>query len=178
MDVSTSSMPMPRAANLLGSSCTWTANLAVPKMLTCETPLMLEMAGEIRVSAYSFTMRGETVCELRPIKRMGWSAGFTFCTEGGAGMFGGRRRITAEIADCTSCDAASILRSRTNCMVMPMLPRTLEEVIESRPGTVENWRARGVATEAAMVSGLAPGRAAWTWRVGKSMLGRSLTESW
>ena len=42
---------------------------------------------------------------------------------------------------------------------------------------VENWRSSGVATDAAMVSGLAPGRLAFTWMVGKSTFGRSLTGS-
>ena len=45
------------------------------------------------------------------------------------------------------------------------------------PAMLENWFSRGVATEAAMVSGLAPGRAAVTSSVGKSTLGRSLTAS-
>jgi len=40
---------------------------------------------------------------------------------------------------------------------------------------VENCRSKGVATDEAMVSGLAPGRLADTWMVGKSTLGRSLT---
>ena len=35
------------------------------------------------------------------------------------------------------------------------------EVIESRPAMVANCRSRGVATEAAMVSGLAPGSDAY-----------------
>src|SRR5580704_16274194 len=58
---------------------------------------------------------------------------------------------------------------------MLVCPRPLKEVIESSPGTVENCRSRGVATEAAMVSGLAPGSVACTCNVGKSMFGRSLT---
>ena len=45
-------------------------------------------------------------------------------------------------------------------------PRVLVELMDSTPAMVENWRSRGVATEEAMVSGLAPGRAAWTWMVG------------
>ena len=45
------------------------------------------------------------------------------------------------------------------------------------PATVANWRSSGVATAEAMVSGLAPGSEAFTWRVGKSTLGRSLTGS-
>jgi hypothetical protein len=40
---------------------------------------------------------------------------------------------------------------------------------------VENCFSSGVATEEAMVSGLAPGSLADTWMVGKSTLGRSLT---
>ena len=36
----------------------------------------------------------------------------------------------------------------------------------------------GVATEEAIVDGLAPGRLALTWMVGKSTLGRSLTGNW
>ena len=43
------------------------------------------------------------------------------------------------------------------------------------PAMVENCFSKGVATEEAMVSGLAPGREALTWIVGKSTFGRSLT---
>ncbi len=81
------------------------------------------------------------------------------------------------MADCTSCAAASSERSSENCSVMLVEPRELVEVIESRPGMVENCRSSGVATDAAMVSGLAPGRLAFTWMVGKSTFGRSLTGS-
>src|SRR5580700_11095734 len=47
----------------------------------------------------------------------------------------------------------------------------------SMPAMVENDRSSGVATVAAIVSGLAPGRLAYTEMVGKSTVGRSLTES-
>jgi hypothetical protein len=43
----------------------------------------------------------------------------------------------------------------------------------SIPSIVENWRSNGVATEEAMVSGLAPERLAFTTIVGKSTFGRS-----
>jgi hypothetical protein len=56
-------------------------------------------------------------------------------------------------------------------------PRELEEVIESMPGMVENCRSSGVAADAAIISGPAPGRLANTCIVGKSTLGRSLTGS-
>ena len=57
------------------------------------------------------------------------------------------------------------------------MPSELIEVIESMPAMVVNWFSSGVATEDAMVSGLAPGRLAVTCIVGKSTLGRSLTGS-
>jgi hypothetical protein len=47
----------------------------------------------------------------------------------------------------------------------------LLELIESIPSIVENRFSKGVATEAAMVSGFAPGREADTIIVGKSTLG-------
>ena len=43
------------------------------------------------------------------------------------------------------------------------------------PAMVENCCSSGVATAEAIVSGLAPGRLALTWIVGKSTFGRSLT---
>ena len=62
-------------------------------------------------------------------------------------------------------------------MVMLVAPSVLVEVIESMPAIVENSFSSGVATEEAMVSGLAPGSAPVTEMVGKSTLGRSLTGS-
>jgi hypothetical protein len=56
---------------------------------------------------------------------------------------------------------------------MDVDPRAELEVIESTPAMVENCRSRGVATEAAIVSGDAPGRFASTRMVGKSTFGRS-----
>ena len=60
---------------------------------------------------------------------------------------------------------------------MLVLPCVFEELIEVTPAIVENCFSSGVATEAAIVSGLAPGRLAFTWIVGKSTVGRSLTGS-
>ena len=97
--------------------------------------------------------------------------------DGGVGMLGGSLRKAAEIADCTSCAAASILRSSENCKVIEVEPWALVEVIESSPAIVENCPSSGVATAAAMVSGAAPGRLALTEMVGKSTLGSSDTGS-
>ena len=45
------------------------------------------------------------------------------------------------------------------------------------PAMVESCRSIGEATEAAMVSGLAPGSVAVIWMVGKSTAGSAATES-
>src|SRR3954462_2696203 len=74
-----------------------------------------------------------------------------------------------------SCAAASMLRSNVKVMVMLVEPRAFDEDIESIPAMVENCFSSGVATAVAIVSGLAPGRPAFTEIVGKSTLGRSLT---
>src|SRR6266568_3596132 len=108
---------------------------------------------------------------------MGRSAGFTFWKVGGEGRLGGSCRPAAEIAACTSWAAASRLRERSNCKVIAVAPRKLVEFIPVTPAIVENCRSSGVATEDAIVSGLAPGSDAVTWIVGKSTLGRSLTGS-
>jgi hypothetical protein len=51
---------------------------------------------------------------------------------------------------------------------MPVVPRVLVDVISAIPAMCPNWRSRGVATDEAMISGLAPGRVAATVIVGKS----------
>jgi hypothetical protein len=61
-------------------------------------------------------------------------------------------------------------RLRSNCRVMRVVPRALVEVMESMPAMLENSFSNGVATEAAMFSGLAPGMEAETCTVGKSTL--------
>jgi len=58
-----------------------------------------------------------------------------------------------------------------------VLPRLELLVMLSIPAMVVNCFSSGVATAAAMVSGLAPGRLALTEMVGKSTVGRSLTGS-
>ena len=54
-------------------------------------------------------------------------------------------------------------------------PRELVELMEFNPAIDANCFSRGSATADAMVSGLAPGRPAFTLIVGKSIVGRSLT---
>src|SRR5919109_4538426 len=96
---------------------------------------------------------------------------------GGVGIPGGSSVAALAMAAWTSWPAASMFRSSVNWMVMLVTPSALVDVIESMPAIVLNCRSSGVATAAAIVSGVAPGRFAMTWMVGKSTLGRSLTGS-
>ena len=54
---------------------------------------------------------------------------------------------------------------------MPVEPSELLDVISVMPAMRPSERSSGVATVAAMVSGLAPGSDAWTEMVGKSTCG-------
>jgi hypothetical protein len=81
------------------------------------------------------------------------------------------------IAVCTSPAAPSMLRLRSNCSVMEVMPSPLVEVTWARPGICENCCSSGVATDDAMVSGLAPGSCAVTAMVGKSTVGSAETGS-
>src|SRR4051812_26232833 len=58
---------------------------------------------------------------------------------------------------------------------MPVDPRLLEDVISLTPAIRPNCRSSGVATDEAIVSGLAPGRVADTWIVGNSTCGNGDT---
>jgi hypothetical protein len=97
---------------------------------------------------------------------IGKSDGFDLKYDGGSRMSSGRRRCDRESAVWTSCAAASMSRDSANCSVMFVEPWSLLEVICSTPGIVANPRSSGVATEAAMVSGLAPEKLARTLIVG------------
>ena len=66
---------------------------------------------------------------------------------------------------------------RSNCSVIFVLPSELDDVMESIPGMVEKTFSSGVATDDAIVSGLAPGNVVLTEMVGKSTVGKSLTGS-
>src|ERR1051325_373560 len=120
----------------------------------------------ISVSAYSSISGSDSTSEFKAKKRIGLSEGFDLRRLGGLGMPGGSCGSAAEIAVCTSCAAASMLRLRLNCKVIDVEPCEFVELIESMPAMPENCLSSGVATDAAMVSGLAPGRPALTLIVG------------
>src|SRR5579871_130963 len=102
---------------------------------------------------------------------MGLSAGFTLRYVGLFGRFAGKLPRAALIAAKTSRAAASILRFRSNCSVMPVDPSELVEDISVTAAMCENWRSSGVAIDDAVISGLAPGSPAFTEMVGKSTCG-------
>ena len=79
------------------------------------------------------------------------------------------------MAACTSRAAASMLRFRSNCSVMPVEPSVELEVISVTEAMRPNCRSSGVATADAIVSGLAPGRPAPTEIVGNSTCGSGET---
>ena len=81
------------------------------------------------------------------------------------------------MAACTSRAAALMSRLRSNCSVTCAEPTELLEVISVTPAMRVNCFSSGVATEAAITSGLAPGRPALTKMVGKSTSGSAETGS-
>src|ERR1700744_6678968 len=68
-------------------------------------------------------------------------------------------------------------RFKSNCRVILLTPVELEDVISVTEAMRPNWRSNGVATEEAMMSGLAPGSDAATEMVGKSTCGSGETGS-
>ena len=58
---------------------------------------------------------------------------------------------------------------------MLVVPKKLADVISVTPAIRPNWRSSGVATDDAIISGLAPGKLAPTEIVGKSICGRADT---
>src|SRR6187549_168499 len=175
--LSTSLIPIWRAASWCGSSWACTAYFCAPSTCTCATPLTCEMRCAMRVSAHSSSVQAGSVVDRMTRYRIGWSAGFTLVNVGGVGMPCGSSRLACVIAPCTSTAAPSRLRSRLNSSVTCVEPSELTDVIDSSPAMVENWFSSGVATDAPIVSGLAPGSCAVTSSVGKSTFGRSLTGS-
>src|ERR1019366_7377969 len=81
------------------------------------------------------------------------------------------------IADSTSRVAASMLRLKPNCSVMLTWPSVLCEVISVTAEIRPYSRSSGVATDEAMISGLAPGKDAEADMVGKSTCGNGDTGS-
>ena len=86
-----------------------------------------------------------------------WSFGLVLENVGGEGRSMGRLPAACEIAACTSVAAASRLLLKSNCSVKLVCPWPLELVTNCKPEICMNCFSSGVATFAAIVSGLAPG---------------------
>jgi hypothetical protein len=173
--VRTSSRLSPWLFRATGFTSTRTAGSAPPHTKTCPTPWTCDSFCCSTEEARSYIFSRGTSFEVSDSMRMGASAGLTFRYEGLLGRFAGRSPRAALMAAWTSRAAASMFRLRSNWRVMFVDPRELEEVISVMPAMRPNWRSSGVATEDAMVSGLAPGNPADTWMVGNSTCGRGET---
>ena len=146
-------------------------------MMTWATPGSVDTRGMIARLAKASTSDKRACEDLSARNITAQSAGLILRKLGGVVISGGSRRIAEEIADCTSSAAPSILRLRSNCRTIAVLPSDDVDVIAVTPAMVENWRSRIDATDAAIVSGLAPGSWAVTWIVGKSTRGMAATGS-
>ncbi len=74
------------------------------------------------ISAYSLTVDSGSVAEPSTTNSTGNSAGFTLRKLGGIFISIGNRRCAIVSAVCTSSAAASMLRLRSNWMVMTLVP--------------------------------------------------------
>src|SRR5579862_3420435 len=108
---------------------------------------------------------------------IGESEGLLFRYVGGLGRLAGNCPAEALMAACTSRTAASMSRFKSNCRMMDIEPARLVDVISVTPEILLNCLSSGVATDEAMISGLAPGRVALTVTVGKSTCGSGATGS-
>ena len=150
-----------------GIARTRTANFFWPLICTCATPVIVDNVGEIRSSAKLFKSGSDI--EGMSGQEKGWGIG-------GIDLAVGRRRghfrrqgpLGAQQRRLNIYGSTSISRSCSNSRVMVVLPRVLAELITERPEIVENCLSSGVATEEAIVSGLAPGSVALTVIVGES----------
>src|SRR5690242_13260000 len=163
--LATCETPMPRDASCCGSSWTRTAYFADPQTPTCATPSTIDRRCAIVVSAYSSICVNGSTFDVSARNMIGADDGLCLCADGGS-MFDGRYGIVFEIAAFTSCAALSRSRSRENWRVMFVDPKLELDVISSMPAMAEKAFSRGVATVAAIVSGLAPGEPAPTPIVG------------
>jgi hypothetical protein len=103
------------------------------------------------------------------------SPGLTLRKLGGVVISIGRRRAATVNAVCTSSAALSMFRLSSNWTMIEVRPSAEVEVSEVMPDMVDSCRSIGDATDAAMVSALAPGSCALIWMVGKSTAGSAAT---
>src|SRR6185369_3914173 len=144
-------------------------------MSTCPTPSIWDSFWEIFESAISKSLLRGTVLDVRSTSSIGASVGLVLRYRGRLGIPAGSCPAAALIAAWTSRAAASMFRSRSNCRVIFVAPSWLVEVISVTPAIRPKDRSSGVATDDAIVSGLAPGNVAWMFMVGNSTRGKAAT---
>src|SRR5882724_7836617 len=144
-------------------------------MMACATPGICDSAWPMVMSPYSLTADSGSVADPNATNSTGKSAGLTLRKLGGIVISIGNRRCAMVSAVCTSRAAASMLRLRSNWIVMALVPCDELDDIDEMPAMVDSWRSMMPATDAAMVSALAPGKVAVTAMVGKSTLGSAET---
>src|SRR5579883_590599 len=147
----------------------------LPPTNTLPTPFTCDSFCCKMLAAASYICPADIVSDVSPSIRIGASAGFTLRHVGFLGRFAGNCPRAALIAACTSRAAASMFRFKSNWSVMLVEPSVLDEVISFTPAIRPNCLSSGVATDDAIVSGLAPGRLAFTEIDGKSTCGSGAT---
>ena len=170
--VRTSSMLTPIEAIATGLTRMRIAGCSAPLTVTSATPSTWAMRWAMtRVGDVVHGARPACVCEVSARIMIGAADGLTLRMAGSVGRSPGRSVSAALSAACTSRAAPSMLRSRSNWMVMLVEPSELDEVISVTPGISPSRRSSGAATVAAMMVGSAPGRLAETRMVGNSTVG-------
>ena len=152
-----------------------TAGRALPPTVTWPTPCTCDSFCPRIESETSYNLLRGSTSERTARIITGESAGLIFRQNGRLGRFAGNWPWAALMAACTSRPAASMSRFKSNCSVIDVEPAILVEVISVTPAIRPNWRSSGVATDEAMVDGLAPGRLALTDIVGNSTCGSGAT---
>jgi hypothetical protein len=117
------------------------------------------------------------VSEVSASSMIGACEGLILRYDGIPGRALGSSDREALMAACTSRAAESMFLSRSNWMLMRVDPCELCELISFTPAMVPRARSSGVATDDAIVSGLAPGNEADTEIAGKSICGNGDTGS-
>src|SRR5262249_29680369 len=129
------------------------------------------------ISPNSLTADNGRVGDTKLIYMIGKSPGFTLRKLGGGVIFTGSLRGATVSAGFTSSAGAAVAGWGWDWVGVEGLPRDDAEVSEVMPAMVESWRSIGAATDAAMVSALAPGSCPWMLMVGKSTAGSAATAS-
>jgi hypothetical protein len=158
-------------------SCTRTAGRELPPTLTSPTPPICAIFCASTVEAMSYSAPCGRFGDDSASARIGDCDGLTLRKLGLPGMPAGSSLRAALIAAWTSRAASSMLRPISNSRRMLVRPCRLSDPMAVTPLMLPSARSSGVATVAAMLSGLAPGSEALTTMFGNSTCGSDATGS-